>query len=48
MSAMDIDVYDGDCEEEDISLKGGKYIHIQAMNEMDVMRYYTTENAFPI
>ena len=39
VSAMVIDVYDDDCEEEDISLKGKKYTYLEAMEAMDVMRY---------
>ena len=48
VSAMDIDVYDEDCKEEDISLKDQKYTHLEAMEAMDVMRSYTTENVFPL
>ena len=48
MSAMDIDVYDDDCEEEDISLKDQEYTHIESMEAMDVMRSYMTANAFPL
>ena len=46
VSAMDIDVYDDDCEEEDISLKYQKYAHLEAMEAMDVMVYYMKENSF--
>ena len=46
VSAMDIDVYDDDCEEKDISLKYQNCIYLKAMKAMDVMRSYTTENAF--
>ena len=34
---MDIDIYDDDCEEEDISSKEQKYTHLDVMEEMDVM-----------
>ena len=48
VSSMDIDDYDDDCEEKDISLKDQNYTHLEAMEFMDVMRSYMTENAFPL
>ena len=48
VSEINIDVYDDDCEEVYISLKDQKYTHLDTMEAMDVMRYYMTENAFPL
>ena len=48
LSAMDIGVYDDDCEEDDIFLKDQKYTYLQATEAIDFMRYYMTDNAFPI
>ena len=48
VSAMDIDVYNDDFEVEDISSKDKNYTHLEAMEAMDGMRSYMTENAFPL
>ena len=48
VSAMDIDVCDDDCEEEDISLKDQKYTHLEATEAMDIMIYYMAENALSL
>ena len=45
---MYIDVYDDDCEEEDISLKDKKYTHLETMEAIYVMRSYMTSNYFPL
>ena len=42
VSAIDIGVYDDDCEEDDILLKDQKYTHLQSVEAMDVMKYYMT------
>ena len=46
VSAIDIDFYDDDGKEYDISLKDQKYTHIKAMEEMYVMRSYMTQMFF--
>ena len=47
VSEIYIGFYDDDCEEEDISFKDQNYTHLEAMEEMDVMRYYMTEISLP-
>ena len=47
MSVMDIDVYDDDFLGEDISLEYQKYMNLESMEAIDVMRDYMTENDFP-